>query len=205
MKPRNFDPWDVITFWASNQIHPKYGVTYEVIVSDLGDFPAYYNNDIDDVEYYECLWRQRYNLTVVNENSIRNFEDEVWAYLMEEAEKDNAFESYTKVNEQNAKVMLDYKEIQSQAETEGWGIFYTSIQDDKHNMYELQRLDEMKIFESDDHAIRFVTDKAMSGSTAHTEAIKWLIKESPTEISKTFKEVLSDAQFNFIELLLKES
>lgn len=69
------------------------------------------------------------------------------------------------------------------AEDEGWGIFYTAIDDDTHNLYELQRNDAIGNFEDDQEAKEYVVDQALEKPKSHyAEALLWLARYCPDEI-----------------------
>ncbi len=75
----------------------------------------------------------------------------------------------------------------------GWAVFYTGIQDTTHNLYELQRVDELGIFESDKDAIKHVVRVAMEdASSLEANAIRFLAKESPNEIDSVFRDVVGN-------------
>jgi hypothetical protein len=85
----------------------------------------------------------------------------------------------------------------------GWAVFYTGIQDATHNLYELQRVDELGIFESDKDAIKHVVRVAMEdASSVEADAIRFLAKESPNEIDSVFRDILGndiDKCLNYIQ------
>lgn len=69
------------------------------------------------------------------------------------------------------------------AEDEGWGIFYTALNDDTHNLYELQRFDDIGNFKDDHEAKEYVVDQAMEKPKSHyAEALLWLARYCPDEI-----------------------
>lgn len=88
-----------------------------------------------------------------------------------------------------------------QAWVEGWGIFHTGQQDDVHNIYELQRIDEVGKFADDTAAIKYVATKAFENpNSIYGDAIRFLIKESPAEIEVVMRSVFGD---KMDELILK--
>lgn len=70
-------------------------------------------------------------------------------------------------------------------EKEGWGIFYIGRQDAVHNLYEIQRIDELKKFKDDDEALIFVATKALESSASkHRRVMLYLRDYSPNELDR---------------------
>ena len=81
-----------------------------------------------------------------------------------------------------------YKKFEALAEAEGWGVVYTSIQDPTHSIYELQRMDEMSVFENDDAAHAHVVAAAEKDPNGfHADAIRFLVEYSPNEIDSIIR------------------
>lgn len=82
-----------------------------------------------------------------------------------------------------------------QARREGWDVFYTGQQDTRHNLYELQRVDEVEIFADDTLAILHVASLAHNDSSSlHADAIRFLAKNSPNEIDSMIRDVYGSNQ-----------
>ena len=107
---KDIDEWDVINDWATeSEIHPKYNVSYAQIVNDINDIGAI--NDLDDLESYKKEWKDRYNLKSTDNESIEGLANDLWKYILEAARKDNAFENYVKIlNEEREKRLSDIPE-----------------------------------------------------------------------------------------------
>ena len=87
--------------------------------------------------------------------------------------------------------MLTVEQINEESFKDGWGIFYTGIQDAVHNEYELQRLDEAGIFESDVEAIYHVVALADNYTSGlHAQALYWLASNSPNELDGTIQHII---------------
>lgn len=86
-------------------------------------------------------------------------------------------------NQKDGKTMPPPFYYNNVAEDEGWGIFYTAIDDDTHNLYELQRNDDIGNFKDDHEAKEYVVDQAMEKPKSHyAMALLWLSKYCPDEI-----------------------
>jgi hypothetical protein len=62
---------------------------------------------------------------------------------------------------------------------EGWDVFYTGRSED--HAYELQRDDELQVFDTDEDAWLHVWTQAHVGSAVHSAVLAFLEAESPTE------------------------
>lgn len=69
------------------------------------------------------------------------------------------------------------------AEKEGWCISLCSLVSGEEE-YQIQRLDELEIFESDEDAWKFIVEKANSGSELHKKAIKFMENHNFDNIEK---------------------
>lgn len=87
------------------------------------------------------------------------------------------------------------QEQHMQAWEEGWDVFYTGQQDACHNLYELQRVDELGIFADDTVAILHVASLAHNDpSSLYGDAIRFLAKNSPNEIDSIIRDVYGSKQ-----------
>ena len=83
------------------------------------------------------------------------------------------------------------KKMNQQAFKEGWCVSYTGLEDAVHNIYELQRVDELNIFINDDEAIKHVVKMAEADVTGlHAKTLKWLAKHSPNELESVVWDVI---------------
>jgi hypothetical protein len=67
----------------------------------------------------------------------------------------------------------------TQAESEGWSIFVCF--GSENGQFQIQRIDEMEVFSSDDEAWELVVSKARSGSEYHRSALQYLRESNPIE------------------------
>ena len=67
---------------------------------------------------------------------------------------------------------------------EGWDLFFSegSVSGD----YQIQRIDEMGVFENDIEAIKFVYKKALEGSKRHRKVLARIMILNPQEIELIF-------------------
>ncbi len=107
---KDVDEWDVINDWATeSEKHPNYNVSYAQIVTDINDINAI--KDLDDLESYKKEWKERYNLKSTDNETIDKLASDLWRDILESARKDNAFENYVKMlNEEKEKGLLDIPE-----------------------------------------------------------------------------------------------
>lgn len=90
-------------------------------------------------------------------------------------------------------------QINEESFKDGWGIFYTGTQDAVHNEYELQRLDEAGIFESDVEAIYHVTALAENDpSGIEAKALYWLAENSPNELDGTIQHIIGKDAYTLL-------
>jgi hypothetical protein len=75
----------------------------------------------------------------------------------------------------------------TQAMTEGWSIF--DCGDSANGRWQLQRVDEDKVFQNDEAAWKFVAEKALAGSAYHRSAIEYLRAHSPVEYDSIVRHV----------------
>lgn len=68
-----------------------------------------------------------------------------------------------------------------QAFREGWSIFECGGSDS--GPFQLQRVDDLEVFPSDDEAWTYVINKAREGSAYHKGALDYLREHNPTEIA----------------------
>lgn len=88
-------------------------------------------------------------------------------------------------------IKLEISDIFELGNKYGWGIFYTGFQDDNHNLYELQRIDDMNLFDNDSSAIEYVVTYAtFDVNSEEAKAIRWLWENSPMEINRTFLDIV---------------
>lgn len=86
--------------------------------------------------------------------------------------------------------------INEQALEEGWGIFYTDMQDAVHNLYELQRVDEDAVFESDVEVCYHVVALAENDTNGlHAKALYWLHENSPNELHGSIRHMIGDETY----------
>jgi len=86
-------------------------------------------------------------------------------------------------------------EQHQQAQLEGWDVFHTGQQDAVHNLYELQRVDELGIFADDTLAILHVASLAHNDpSSLHADAIRFLAKNSPNEVDGIMRSIYGSKQ-----------
>lgn len=67
---------------------------------------------------------------------------------------------------------------------EGWDLFFSEGSD--NGDYQIQRIDEMNIFENDIQAIKFVYKRALEGSKRHKKALAVVMFLNPQEIRLIF-------------------
>jgi hypothetical protein len=67
---------------------------------------------------------------------------------------------------------------------EGWDLFFSQGSDSGD--YQIQRIDEIKLFNNDIEAIRFVYKKALEGSKRHRKALARVMILNPQEIKLIF-------------------
>ncbi len=90
------------------------------------------------------------------------------------------------------------------AESEGWSIVNTGLQDAVHNIFELQRLGDMLNFQNDKQAIRHVVKKAIeSPDSIYADAIRFLAKESPNELDSMIQHTVGDVLYKPLIAKLK--
>lgn len=95
-----------------------------------------------------------------------------------------------------------YNEFNEESKKEGWSIFHTGQQRPEHNIYELQRMDEMDIFKSDRDAMLFVVNSAIKNPEGiHLKALKWLQEYSPKEIGSISKVLQAQMALDYMKLL----
>ncbi|MEO7049537.1 MAG: hypothetical protein ABI091_29815 [Ferruginibacter sp.] len=91
------------------------------------------------------------------------------------------------------------------AQKEGWSIF-TTIPDATHNVFELQSIDAMGVFEDDDAAIRHVVKESIKNEKGfHAQAILFLAKESPNEIDSIVRTAISEDEFRELKFALRNT
>lgn len=73
----------------------------------------------------------------------------------------------------------NYKNVE-----EGWDLFFSDGSDSGD--YQIQRIDEMNLFENDIEAIKFVYKKALEGSKRHRKALARIMILNPQEIKLIF-------------------
>ncbi len=99
-------------------------------------------------------------------------------------------------NPKEGKTMPPPFRFSEMAEAEGWGIFYTGINDGVHNLYELQRLDMEEFFPDDKTAITHVVVMAINKPKGiHAEALLYLARYSPNEIDSIVRKAVGDETF----------
>jgi hypothetical protein len=105
----------------------------------------------------------------------------------------------------NSTLDYDYSLINHvEAQNEGWDVFYTSIQDSVHNIYELQRVDEGEVFSSDDEAILFVVEEAIKDPRGnHSHALLFLAKHSPNEVDSVIRSVVGGDKFKALKEVMR--
>lgn len=82
------------------------------------------------------------------------------------------------------------------AEDEGWCISYTGIQDETFNLYRLEKFDDIGNFENDYEAITHVVVMAINQPKGiHAQALIYLAKYSPNEITSRVKEAVGEDTF----------
>lgn len=67
------------------------------------------------------------------------------------------------------------------AQAEGWEVFVTDV---KALRYEIQRLDEVGIFDSDPEAWEHIVKWGLIGSPLHLEALSFMMNRDPEEFTK---------------------
>lgn len=113
-------------------------------------------------------------------------------YLESEFDIDRDFDD----NPKDEKTMPPPFQFHKEAEDEGWGIFYTGMQDATHNLYELQRLDMEGFFPDDNTAIIHVVVMVINKPKGiHAEALLYLAKYSPNEIDSVVRKAVGDETF----------
>lgn len=83
---------------------------------------------------------------------------------------------------------------QENAQAEGWDIFEASgsmQNEDGRSPFQLQKIDESGILESDQDAWRLVFKRAEEGSALHVAAVEFLRTQSPGEYELIQKEIAS--------------
>jgi hypothetical protein len=78
---------------------------------------------------------------------------------------------------------MKYEDFIDQAEKEGFTVAYRPDKD----TWELQRLDEAQIFDSDQEAWRYVLNKALQGSELHNAVLNFVELTSPDEYFNVIK------------------
>lgn len=73
----------------------------------------------------------------------------------------------------------------AQAEREGWGIF--DCDGSENGPWQLQKIDERNVFETDLSAWQYVVNMALAGSAYHRSAIDYLREHSPAEFASFCK------------------
>ena len=82
------------------------------------------------------------------------------------------------------------------AEDEGWCISYTGIQNETFNLYRLEKFDDIGNFENDNEAIVHVVIMAINKPKGiHAQALLYLAKYSPNEITSRVKEAVGEETF----------
>lgn len=93
--------------------------------------------------------------------------------------------------------------INTEAFNEGWGVF-KNTPDATHNIYELQKLDELEIFNSDDEAIKYVVNKAIGNpKSIHSAAILFISRNSPNEMDSIIRTVIGEGKYTELKNSLK--
>jgi hypothetical protein len=91
------------------------------------------------------------------------------------------------------KHIWELKIINEHGLEEGWNIFYTN-NEEGHNEYEVQRIDENPRFLSDNAAIMYIHKQAVNMPDGiHQKAIRWLHNNCPDEFERCInvvKEIL---------------
>jgi hypothetical protein len=78
----------------------------------------------------------------------------------------------------NVRVFDKADDDTTENEKEGWGLFNTGLVGDK---LQIQKIDDMGIFDDDIQAIEYVVTKAKEGSERHKRAIEEIKTKNPTE------------------------
>lgn len=76
---------------------------------------------------------------------------------------------------------------------DGWGIFCTGPTDNTRHPFQLERIDDSRVFINDMEAIQYVCQKVMETGNItnnYIRALKFLQKHSPDEINVTFLNVI---------------
>jgi len=121
-------------------------------------------------------------------------------YVENEFDIDRDFDD----NPKDGKTMPPPFQFTEMAEAEGWSIFYTGIQDDVNNLYELQRIDEAEEFDSDESAMIHVVEKAIEYPQGfNAEALLYLSRYSPNEINKRIKPAVGQELFDKLNEVMR--
>lgn len=109
-------------------------------------------------------------------------------------------------NPKDEKIMPPPFYYNNVAEDEGWCISYTGIQSEIFNLYRLEKYDDIGNFENDDEAITHVVVMAINQPKGiHAEALLYLARYSPNEISSRVRDAVGAETFAELKEVMRHT